>query len=135
MPRYLTLRNPSLSQLRQVIALYDAAGWHGKGDRTARYRAMIKGSHCFVAAACGQQLVAMGRAISDGANDAYIQDMFVLPQWRRKGVASAVLRKLLACLKKDRLRWVGLIAEKNAAPLYRARGFRPMKNFMPMLKK
>ncbi|HOX23612.1 MAG TPA: GNAT family N-acetyltransferase, partial [Elusimicrobiales bacterium] len=79
--------------------------------------------------------VAMGRAISDGANDAYIQDIFVKPQFRKRGIASALLKKLLAQLKKDKMRWIGLIADHKAVGLYHRHGFRTMHNFSPMRKK
>lgn len=114
------------------MALYAAAGWHDNADRPARYRAMVKGSQHFAVAELNGKIIAMGRAIGDGANDAYIQDVFVLPAYRKQGIAAGLLKKLLAQLKKDGMRWTGLIGDTRAAGLYQRLGFRPMKNFMPM---
>jgi len=132
MLRYLPVKTPTASQLRQIMALYDAAGWHDKTDKPSRYRNMVRGSQHFAVAELDGTIIAMGRAIGDGANDAYIQDVFVLPVHRGRGIAAKLLKTLLARLKKDGMRWTGLIADKRAAGLYHRLGLRPMKGFVPM---
>ena len=129
---YSLIKTPSAAQLRQIMTLYSAAGWHDSTDKPARYRAMVKGSQHFAVAELDGKIIAMGRAIGDGANDAYIQDIFVLPQHRKQGIAAGLLKKLLAQLNKDGMRWTGLIADRRAASLYRRLGLRPMKGFVPM---
>ncbi|NLO91747.1 MAG: GNAT family N-acetyltransferase [Elusimicrobia bacterium] len=132
MLRYLSLRDPSPDLLKKIIGLYKAAGWHEPSDTTGRYRRMVRGSHCFLLAMDKDGTAGMARAVSDGANDAYIQDVFVLPGRRRSGIATALVRTLLAQLKKDRLKWIGLISHPKAARLYKACGFRKMRGFAPM---
>ena len=75
----------------------------------------------------------MGRALSDGSSDAYIQDMAVLPAERGSGAGSALLKALMARLKRDGIKWVGLIAQDNSEYFYRKAGFKTLKKARPML--
>jgi GNAT superfamily N-acetyltransferase len=74
----------------------------------------------------------MGRLISDGRSDAYIQDLVVLKEYRGSGIGKKLVKKLLDyCLSKGIL-WVGLIAEPDQDGFYFNLGFKPMKNYVPM---
>jgi spermidine synthase len=75
----------------------------------------------------------MGRAISDGISDAYIQDMAVLSTRRKQGIGKMILQALLQRLEADGLRWIGLIAEPGSFNLYRLMGFQEMTARVPML--
>lgn len=129
---YIFLNKPSPALLRQVIAIYKAEGWFEKGDTPARYRRIISGSYCFAVALLDGKAVGMARAISDGASDAYIQDVAVLRAFRRRGIALGLIRFITGKLSKDGLGWIGLIASDGADPLYVKCGFRPMPASVPM---
>lgn len=129
---YIFLHNPDAGLLRQLIAIYKAEGWFEKGDTPARYRRIISGSHCFAAAVVDGRIVGMARAISDGASDAYVQDVAVLRPFRRRGIALGLVRFVTDKLSKDGLGWIGLISADGADPLYRKSGFRPMPASVPM---
>jgi aralkylamine N-acetyltransferase len=77
----------------------------------------------------------MGRAISDGASDAYIQDVMVRPESRRRAIASSIMKAILARLERDGLTWIGLIAKQGTLPFYRGLGFSEMPEATPMLRK
>ena len=130
--RYECLNKPSVSLLKNLARLYRAAGWWEKGDTLPRLGRMVAGSHCFLVASEAGQLVGMARAISDRASDAYIEEVFVLPSHRRRGIAKAMLKRLMNRLKKDGLRWGFLIAAGESGPLYGAQGFRKMKRHEAM---
>jgi spermidine synthase len=96
---------------------------------------VVRGSHCFMVAAQGTEIVGMGRAISDGASDAYIQDVLVKPGFRRRGIGRRLVRELVRRVERGGLDWVGLIAEPGSSRLYASLGFRPMRGALPMVRK
>ncbi|MDD5656323.1 MAG: GNAT family N-acetyltransferase [Elusimicrobia bacterium] len=122
--RYGFLRRPGRAVLRELAELYRAAGWWDRKDTNARLRALVGGSHCFLTARRGGRLVGMGRAIGDGASDAYIQDVFVRPEWRGRGLGAQLVRRLARRLAADGLGWIGLVAVPGAEAFYERCGFR-----------
>ena len=69
----------------RIVELYRAGGWWKEEYDPSGIRPMIQGSFLFVIARMDDMTVGMGRAISDGVSDAYIQDVVVLPEYRKKG--------------------------------------------------
>ena len=129
------LRKPNEKQIRQIIELYRAQGWWQVEDDSRKHliTRLIAGSHCFVVAADEKDIVGMGRAISDGISDAYIQDLTVRLDRRRQGIGKLILHTLLERLHTDGIAWIGLIAEAGSDTLYRDAGFREMPASTPML--
>ena len=127
------------SDAEQTISLYRAEGWWYDDALpdldTERLRAIIRGSHCFLVARSGEAIIGMGRAISDGVSDAYIQDVSVADAFRGQGVGTGIVRRLVEQLTADGLEWIALIAEKHSNPFYDRLGFREMPNAVPMLIK
>ena len=121
----------------QIMALYRAAGWWDEGsDDAGLVDAIIRGSHCFLTVLEENDgIVGMGRAISDGASDAYIQDVTVRPEYRSRGIGGRIVRRLVRRLTDDGIGWVGLIAENDSLEFYRRLGFAVMERSLPMLKK
>lgn len=133
---YEFILEPSAEQTRQIVELYQAEGWWDIEDTdTATVRKIIEGSHCFVAAFDMNRIIGMGRAISDRVSDAYIQDVTVAPAYRKLGIGSEIIKKIVSRLHGDGVFWIGLIAEKNSQPFYRLLDFEPMTNAAPMLRK
>ncbi len=127
------LDNPRADDLERLITLYREAEWWGPGpDDPDLVRRIVAGSHCVVVARSGATIVGMGRAISDRASDAWIQDVTVAADFRRRGIASEIVRRLVARLESDGLVWIGLVAERHTAPLYRPLGFHAMADALPM---
>jgi ribosomal protein S18 acetylase RimI-like enzyme len=131
----VTIRVPTKNQIRQIVDLYRAQGWWQAGDAEIPHFVprLIAGSHCFVVALKGEDIVGMGRAISDGISDAYIQDLTVCSGCRNQGVGRRILQILLERLHNDGVHWIGLIAEPGSDELYRRAGFREMSPWIPML--
>ena len=109
--------------------------WTDAPDDPDLVARIIAGSHCFMIVTSGSEIVGMGRAISDGASDAYIQDVTVNKTYRSRGIGTRVIEKLVERLHQDGLGWIGLIAEKNSYQFYEQLGFKKMPNSVPMLKK
>ena len=130
--RYEWVRRPGPKALKEIAGLYKAAGWWAPEDTPARICRMVMGSHCFLVACCSGRLIGMGRAISDKTSDAYIQDVFVRPGQRGRGVGAELVRRLALRLRSDGLGWIGLIAADGARPFYARLGFARMKRHDPM---
>ncbi|HUK38479.1 MAG TPA: GNAT family N-acetyltransferase [Methanomicrobiales archaeon] len=120
----------------EILALYHSAGWwKDERDRPAEIPALIRGSFVFVVAVerAGGKAVGMGRAISDGVSDAYIQDLVVLPGFRGRGIGRAMLRRILAVCEERGIGWIGLIAEQRTDDFYRRLGFVVEEGDVPMM--
>jgi aralkylamine N-acetyltransferase len=119
----------------QIIDLYRENDWWGAvPEDVDLVRRIVTGSHCFlVAEGDGGKILGMGRAISDGVSDAYIQDVTVNIEERGTGIGSELIRRLTARLTDDGIQWIGLIAEKGSYTFYTRIGFQPMVDAIPML--
>jgi len=135
--RVYFLSDPTGEQLRAIVGLYRQAGWW-PDQEVCDYvllARLVRQSHCFAVAMAGESMVGMGRAISDGVSDAYVQDVTVDGAWQRSGVGTRIVRHILDRLRADGISWVGLIAERGSAPFYGQFGFEEMANAQPMLLK
>ncbi|OGS36693.1 MAG: hypothetical protein A2293_13195 [Elusimicrobia bacterium RIFOXYB2_FULL_49_7] len=120
--------------IEAIVALYEEAGWW-KESKSAREAvpAMITGSFCFMVAMTEEnKIIGMGRVISDGVSDGYIQDLTVLKAFRRQGIGRELLVRLTRYCQEKRLEWIGLVAEPNTTRFYEANGFKELKNHVPM---
>lgn len=134
---YAFIDDPSPREVAQLTDLYRLAGWWtDSADNPATVSGIVRGSHCFLTARNNgaRNIIAMGRAISDRASDAYIQDVTVDPTYRRQGIGTQVISRLVSRLEADGIGWIGLIAERKTHPFYQLLGFSPMADSVPMLK-
>jgi len=127
------LKRTNKTDLKQIIKIYKTQNWWYNYDNKKRLKKIIKGSHIFIMAKENKKIIAMARVISDKANDAYIQDFAVLPEYRKKGIGKKILEHIIKELKKKNFKWLGLIADKNTINFYKKSGFKLMKNFKPMI--
>jgi len=134
---YTFIREPTAEQIAGILELYHLQGWwEPPGDRDSELAgAIIRGSHCFVIATQQERLVGMGRAISDRASDAYIQDLIVHSAFRGRGIGTRMVQELVGRLQSDGLGWIGLVAEAGTWDFYRRIGFADMHGSVLMLKK
>ena len=124
---------PTEDQAGQIILLYRMAGWWNPRDNRNLLEKIFSGSHCFLIAKMEEEIVGMGRSISDGINDAYIQDVMVKDTWRGRGIGSKIVEKLASRLETDGMRWIGLIAERGTYKFYQDLGFQRMPDSVPMV--
>jgi len=119
----------------EIVELYRTGGWWKESYDASLINQMIDGSFVFavVVDTTIDKAVGMGRVISDGISDAYIQDLVVLPKYRGHGIGKKLVDSLIKqCLSKG-IVWIGVIAEPGSDKLYRGLGFKPMKDHIPML--
>ena len=119
----------------QIVELYRAGGWWKDYMDSTQVNDLIRGSYIFAVAvdvsAC--RAVGMGRVISDGISDGYIQDLVVLEEWQNLGVGRMIVERLIEECRARKIAWVGLIAEPGKEDFYDSIGFRPMPGHVPML--
>ena len=118
----------------EIVKLYKAGGWWKETYDKSAIQSMVKGSFAFIIAVDKNsgRAIGMGRLISDGVSDAYVQDLVVLPTYRSYGIGKQLVNVLLNhCLSKG-IVWVGLIAEPEQGGFYLPLGFKHMKNHIPM---
>ncbi|MGI5865212.1 MAG: GNAT family N-acetyltransferase [Myxococcales bacterium] len=125
----------SEAPVEAIVALYEAGGWW---QESPQWRAvipqMIRGSFCFmVARSRDGRFVGMGRAISDGVSDAYIQDVVVLKEMRKRGIGRELVKRLAEYCAERGIGWIGLVAEPGTEAFYESIGFRALEGFKPML--
>ena len=109
----------------QIVELYKSGGWWEEHYDADGLDALIKGSFAFAIAvdASTGNAIGMGRAISDGVSDAWLQDIVVLDDYRKHGIGRAIIQKLLDhCISKG-LTWIGLVAEPGTKEFYKPLGF------------
>ncbi|MBP7119851.1 MAG: GNAT family N-acetyltransferase [Methanolinea sp.] len=120
---------------RALVDLYRAGGWWKEWWDPSHLRVLIRSTFLFVVAVDRKtgRTVGMGRAISDGVSDAYIQDLVVLHEFRRQGIGEAILKRLVeVCLSRG-ITWIALVAEPGTQGFYKGAGFSPMEGHIPML--
>jgi len=118
----------------QIIDLYKAGSWWKDEYDSSGILPLIQGSFDFVIAydVDSRKAVGMGRTISDGVSDGYIQDVVVFPDLRGKGIGRGIVKELVNHSRNKGLVWIGLIAEKDSRGFYEPLGFKVFKG-TPML--
>jgi aralkylamine N-acetyltransferase len=117
----------------EIVRLYRAGGWWNENYDKSSIPSLIKGSFLFAVALDREQAVGMGRVISDGVSDGYIQDIVVLPSYRRSGIGKMIISTLLEACRERGLGWIGLIAEPGSEEFYHTLGFRRLEGYMPLI--
>jgi ribosomal protein S18 acetylase RimI-like enzyme len=120
---------------KEIIKLYKEGGWWKDTWSGININHMIKGSFVFAIATDNDngKVIGMGRVISDGYSDAYIQDLVVIKRYRRKEIGKLIVKSLVDfCLSKG-IKWIGLIAEPGNDIFFSSLNFKIMENHIPML--
>jgi spermidine synthase len=117
------------------IELYKDAGWWREeyAVDTSFIDGVVSGSAVFASAFdSAGKMVGMGRAVSDGSSDAYIQDVVVARAFRGLGIGGSLERFLVERLLELGVDWIGLIAEPGSGGFHSSIGFREMTGHIPM---
>ena len=115
--------------LRAAARLYRVAGWVDENDDCGFLGTALRNSCAVCVAYCDGKAAGMGRALGDGVSDAYIQDVVVDPEFRRRGVGGAIVRALAAELRRRGVDWIGLVGAPGTEEFYRSLGLTAPENF------
>jgi GNAT superfamily N-acetyltransferase len=110
---------------RDVVERFLTGSYWAKNIPRATLDKSLRNSLCF-ALLEGERQIGFARVVSDHATIAYLADVFVLPEFRGRGLAKWLLTCVLAHPELQGLRrWV--LATRDAHDLYRKLGFTPLK--------
>jgi aralkylamine N-acetyltransferase len=117
-----------------IANLYRAGGWWKEEYDQKELPRLIRGSFLFAVAVDKKtgHAVGMGRVISDGVSDGYIQDLVVLPDYRKTGIGASIVSTLVKKSVERGISWIGLIAEPDTEKFYLPFGFHPMEGHVPL---
>jgi aralkylamine N-acetyltransferase len=119
----------------EIANLYRAGGWWKEEYDPRELSRLILGSFLFVVAADLKtgRAVGMGRVIADGVSDGYIQDLVVLPEYRKTGIGARIVSILVKKSVERGISWIGLIAEPGTENFYLPFGFHPLEGHTPLI--
>ena len=121
----LAYRDTVELDLTELVSLRERVGFPQLSQATIS--AQIQGSRWVWSAWDEARIVGFVRAISDGTTNAYVCAMMVHPNYRRRGIARELMRRLTA--DKPHIRWV-LHSREEAVPFYQAIDFAPLAHAM-----
>jgi GNAT superfamily N-acetyltransferase len=112
----------------EIVELYRVGDWWKGNCDPADIPFLISGSFAFAVAVekSIEKAIGMGRAISDGVSDAWIQDVVVFDDWRGKGIGRNIIKTLLDYCLEKKLTWIGLVAEPDTRDFYLPLGVREL---------
>ncbi len=119
----------------EIANLYRAGGWWKEEYDPKELSRLILGSFLFVVAVDLKtgRAVGMGRVIADGVSDGYIQDLVVLPEYRKTGIGARIVSILVKKCVERGISWIGLIAEPGTENFYLPFGFHPLEGHTPLI--
>ena len=108
-----------------MIAEFLASSYWAQGIPSATVEKSLEHSLCF-ALLDGNRQVGFARVISDYATVAFLNDVFVLPEYRGRGLSKWLMECIISHSELQGLRrWV--LATRDAHGLYEKFGFTPLK--------
>ena len=120
----------SLENIDWVQAKADvAADDFDNGRSPDALRRSFEQSQYVVFARDGDRVVGMARLLSDGVCNAYLVDVWTMRSYRRQGIASSMIRHLVAQVPGQH---IGLQTD-DAQAFYRSLGFGPQPEFMSVV--
>lgn len=103
--------------LRQALIADD----FDNGRTAEEYEQSARGSFLNIYALHGKEIVGNARVLSDGVCNAYLVDVWTRSDLRRRGIASAMVRRLLEELEGQHV----YLFTDDAEPFYESLGFSP----------
>lgn len=110
---------------RALVAEFLASTYWAKGIPAPTVERSLEQSLCF-ALLDGERQIGLARVITDRATIAYLGDVFVIPEYRGRGLAKWLMECVMHHPELQGLRrWV--LATRDAHGLYAQFGFTPLK--------
>ncbi len=110
--------------LDAVHAFISEQSYWGRGRPRARLERAIRGSARVLGLYHGEQQVGFARAVSDGAIIGYLADVYVLPEYRGRGLGLELVREIVDGDRAElcsSVRW--MLHTADAQGLYERLGF------------
>ena len=81
--------------LEDIIYLYQSVGWTNYLERIGILEEAYANSLCVLGAYDDDRLIGIIRAVGDGRTIVFVQDIIVLPEYRRKGIGTKLLKAVM----------------------------------------
>ncbi len=108
----------------QYSALFETTGWnreyHATPDELGQ---ALVNSQFVVSAYDGQELVGVGRVLTDGVLHAMIYDMIVLPRYQHRGIGTRILQQIIHWCEAAGIRDIQLFCAEGKSSFYEKNGF------------
>jgi len=109
-----------------VVAGFLASSYWAEGIPIATVEKSLENSLCFVVLD-GERQIGFARVITDRATIAYLGDVFILPEYRGRGLAKWLMECIVSHPDLQGLRrW--MLGTRDAHGLYARFGFTPLKH-------
>ncbi len=111
-----------------IVNLYTDAGWTHYVSNFEKMKKAFRNSLAIISAWAGDDLVGLIRVVGDGESIIYIQDLLVKSDFKRSGIGSTLVKKILS--KYPNVRQKVLITDDNEETnhFYKSVGFKDSKS-------
>jgi GNAT superfamily N-acetyltransferase len=116
-----------------VHAYISGESYWGRGRPRALVERAIRGSARVVGLYRDREQVGFARAVSDGAIIAYLADVYVLSDWRGRGLGVELVREILDTDFGPNVRW--LLHTADAQGMYAKLGFSADASTYPLMQR
>jgi GNAT superfamily N-acetyltransferase len=118
-----------------VHAFISQESYWGRGRTRELQERAIRGSARVVGLYAGSQQVGFARAVSDGATVGYLADVYVLPEYRGRGLGLELVREAVdgELDRAPEVRW--LLHTADAQRLYAKLGFTEERPLYPLMER
>jgi N-acetylglutamate synthase-like GNAT family acetyltransferase len=117
----------------KIIHNFLVNAYWSKGIKIERVKKAIKGSLCF-GVYHNKKQIGFARVITDYASFGYLADVFIIEEFRKRGLSKWLMKSIMNHSKlKDLKTW--MLATKDAHGLYSQFGFEPLKEPQKFMRK
>ena len=116
----LTYRDNTQVSAKQIAELRRRVGWNGM---ESCYDNPHMVSYYHIACYDGDKLIGYVDTVSNGVTDAYIQDLMVDPAYQGQGIGTALMNRIIAKLKENKIFMISVVYEEKLLPFYKSFGF------------
>jgi GNAT superfamily N-acetyltransferase len=125
--------DPERIDIDAVHAFISCESYWGKGRAREQVERAIRGSTRVMGLYRGATQVGFARAVSDGAIIAYLADVYVLSDYRSRGLGLELVREIVDAGPSRNVRW--LLHTADAQGLYQKLGFGPDSPPYPLMER
>ena len=124
----MEIREYKVYNEREIIGLYSVVGWKAYTDDPEALRKGYENSLLVLGAYEGEQLMGIIRVVGDGETIVFVQDILVFPEYRRKGIGTALLKEIMS--KYGHVRQIELVTDSKPETIafYESAGFRKLSD-------
>lgn len=108
---------------KELLNIYEMLGWNSLNLSVDELEKMCKQSWYAMYAYHDQQLVGMGRVISDGVITAMICGVCVMPHYQSKGIGKEIMNRIISHCEQNKV-IPQLMCVENLETYYETLGFR-----------